>query len=467
MGFVREGDPDVFVSYASLDNQDGAPWVTNLVRDLRSQLGPRLGSKTVHIWRDYEGLDGNHPFTPKILESVRRSATLLIIMSEGYLASGWCARERNEFLNVARGRVAEGRVFIVHYRGTDRKARPREFADLLGYKFWTEDADAGGAKRPLGWPDFREPAYLRGILNLNDKLATKLEELKTQGPPTNPVCVFLARSTDDMLEREEELKSHLIQAGLTILPETWYPEGDEQVFRAAMQADLSRCSAFAQLLGQLPGRRLGGAGGRRLPAVQYETSRDVKKPIPVLQWRDPAENLAAITDTDHRVLVEGARASGFEEFKRAVVEDARRKPEPNFPQLPPGTVFVNADRDDLDLAQEISAWLCTQGVGSYLPILQGKPGEVRRNLKKNLKICDGLILVYGMAPPLWVQEQLRQRHKIRERAFSAQALYLAPPPEKTRVGEFPEIMMLDGRQGLTPEIMRRFVDRMNTATVER
>lgn len=463
MGFVREGDcPDVFVSYASLDNQDGAGWVANLVRDLGSLLGPSLGSKAVHIWWDYEGLDGNHPFTPKILEAVRHSATLLIVMSEGYLASDWCARERNEFLNVARDRVAEGRVFIVHCRDTDRRARPREFADLRGYTFWTKDPDAGGAKRPLGWPEFKEPAYLREVLNLNDKLAAKLKELKAQGPPANQVCVFLARSNDDVLEREEELKSHLIQAGLTVLPDIWYPEGDEQAFRTAMEADLPRCSAFAQLLGRLSGRRVGGC---RLPAIQYEIARDAKKPI--LQWRDPAENLAAITDADHRVLVEGARASGFEEFKRAVVEAARRKPEPTFSPPAPGTVFVNADRDDLGLAEEISAWLCMQGVGTYLPILQGKPAEVRRNLKKNLKICDGLILVYGMAPPIWVQEQLRQRHKIRERTFSAQALYLAPPPEKTKVGEFPEVMMLDGRQGLTPEIMRRFVDRLNSATVER
>jgi hypothetical protein len=341
--------------------------VTNLVRDLRSQLGPSLGSKAVQIWHDYEGLDGNHPFTPGILNTVRHSATLLVIMSEGYLASEWCARERNEFLNVARDRVAEGRVFILHCRDTDRKVRPREFADLLGYKFWTEDPDGGGAKRPLGWRNFKKPAYLRELLNLNDKLAPKLE-LKAQGPPANPVCVFLARSTDDLSDREEELKSHLIQAGLGILPETRYPdpEEDEAGFRSAMKADLGHCSGFVQLLSGTPGRKIGGAAGRRFPAIQYDIAREAKKPI--LQWRNREVSLAAIADAAHRALVEGARASGFEEFKRAVVEAARRKP-PSTRDPQPGTVFVNADRDDLGLAREISVLLGGQGFESYLPIL--------------------------------------------------------------------------------------------------
>jgi hypothetical protein len=61
-------------------------------------------------------------------------------------------------------------------------------------------------------------------------------------------------------------------------------------------------------------------------------------------------------------------------------------------------------------------------------------------LEENLKICDGLVLVYGMAPPIWVQGQLRQRLKVRERAFSAEALYLAPPPEKTELGALPKVI---------------------------
>ena len=52
--------------------------------------------------------------------------------------------------------------------------------------------------------------------------------------------------------------------GLGILPETWYPEVDEQRFRVAMEADLSRCSVFVQLLGRLTGRKMAFAASEIL-----------------------------------------------------------------------------------------------------------------------------------------------------------------------------------------------------------
>jgi hypothetical protein len=472
MGFVREGNyPDVFVSYAHVDDQGEAPWVSNLVRHLQDQLCQLLGNKAVQFWRDYDALDHNHPFPPKILEAVQRSATVLVVMSEGYLASEWCAQERNAFLNVSRSFVADGRFFIVHCRETDRKARPPEFGGLDGYKFWTEEPNARGAKRPLGWPDFKERDYWTAILNLSDELARELREIKARGeggPPGTRDCVFLARSTDDLEEREDELRSYLTQAGLGILPETWYPEEDTTAFRSAMEADLARCSVFVQLLSKVAGRRVGGAGGRRYPAIQHDTARDKKKPI--LQWRYPAEDPATVGDPDHLVLLEGARTCGFEEFKRAVVEAARRKPSPPPYTVPPGTVFVNAERDDFGVARELSTLLAKQGLDCFLPMLEGNPEKVRQDLEASLKACDGLVLVYGAADPFWVRDQLRQGRKIlsqREQALLAQALYLGPPPEKAELGAvLPEVIMLDGRQGLKPDIVHQFIKRLTPATVE-
>ena len=107
MGFVREGDPDIFVSYATLDDQDETRWVTNLVSRLENDLISRLGTREVKLWWDQVAIARNRPFPSQILDAVRRSATLLVVMSEGYLASDWCARERNTFLNIARDFVAD------------------------------------------------------------------------------------------------------------------------------------------------------------------------------------------------------------------------------------------------------------------------------------------------------------------------------------------------------------------------
>jgi hypothetical protein len=86
MAFVSDYEHDVFVSYAHLDNQGETAWVSTLIRHLDTDLRQRLGTKDLRIWID-ENLDGNRPLTPEIMRSIQRSATLLIVMSSGYLAS--------------------------------------------------------------------------------------------------------------------------------------------------------------------------------------------------------------------------------------------------------------------------------------------------------------------------------------------------------------------------------------------
>jgi hypothetical protein len=151
---------------------------------------------------------------------IQRSAILLVVMSPSYLASEWCSRERNGFLKFARDYVNEGRIFIVRCRDTDPKCIPPEFGELVGFKFWTEDPEAGGATRPLGVPDPKEHAYLSNVINLSDRLARTLKEINsTRKAGVRSVSdvvtenVFLARSTDDLETREEELIGRSMPAG--------------------------------------------------------------------------------------------------------------------------------------------------------------------------------------------------------------------------------------------------------------
>jgi TIR domain len=149
MGYVPDYDHDVFVSYAHLDDQGEPAWVTTLVRHLETELRQRLGTKDLSIWVDHN-LDGNRPLTPEIIQAIHRSATLIAMMSPSYVASEWCSRERNAFLGFARDCVADGRIFIVRCRDVDPFTIPPEFGDLIGFKFWTQDTDAGGVTPPWG-----------------------------------------------------------------------------------------------------------------------------------------------------------------------------------------------------------------------------------------------------------------------------------------------------------------------------
>ncbi|MBV8590985.1 MAG: toll/interleukin-1 receptor domain-containing protein [Acetobacteraceae bacterium] len=469
MAFVPGYDSDVFVSYAHIDNEGERAWVTTLVRSLDTEVRQRLGSKDLRIWMD-SALDGNRPITPEVMQAIRRSATLLVVMSPSYLRSEWCAKERNAFLAFARDCVTAGRIFIVRCRETEQQSIPPEFGDLKGFKFWTRDREFG-VTRPLGAGRRKEQAYYTGIDNLSDKLAQVLKDLRAaqqQGQaPAQPLAgkrVFLARSTDDLEEREEELEGYLTQAGLSVLPEIWYPEDDERAFRAAMQADLARCPVFVQLLGRTPGRKARFADGHRFPILQYEIAHAAGTPI--LQWRDLADDPALTTDLAHRALLERAQACGFEEFKRRVVETARRKPEMLKSRPANVAVFVNADRDDLAMAREVSELLAREGVESYWPIMEGAPEKIRQDLEENLKACDGLVLVYGGTERSWVRDQLRQGRKVlsrRDRPLAALAIYLGPPPQKKELAvALPQLVTLDGRSGITRQTVREFVEKLTT-----
>ena len=75
--------------------------------------------------------------TPELEEALKPSATLLIVLSPGYLASEWCQRERETFLQLTRQQVRAGsRIFVVEREQIQPNEKPEELRELLGYRFW-------------------------------------------------------------------------------------------------------------------------------------------------------------------------------------------------------------------------------------------------------------------------------------------------------------------------------------------
>lgn len=467
MTVLTDYDHDVFVSYAHLDDHDDQPWIRTFVHHLRLHSDSRLG-RPMRVWMD-DILCGNDPVTPKLIETVTRSATLLIVMSRAYLRSEWCAKERNAFLSVAKNRIGEGRVFVVEAWETDRNERPVELQDLKGFSFWIRDPQAGGASMTLGLIDARETRFQAKLGDLSAQLVARIMTFDHSPPgmpphmPMSGDTVFIARSTDDLDEREEELSDYLSQAGITRLPTKWYSQESESAFRTAMISDLKRASVYVQLLGKAHGRKPEFGGDRRFPALQAELARESGKPL--LLWRDLRDDPADVADPIHRAMLEDARACSFAEFKSAIVETARRKPPTHKPRAPGVTVFVNADRDDLEVARQVSDALSQRGIDCFWPLREGPPERVRQDLENNLRECDGLIIVYGSTEPSWVRDQLRQGRKIlsqRERDLAALAIFFGPPEQKQEIAvALPNLILLDGRHGLNATAFETFLQRVS------
>jgi hypothetical protein len=126
MSPARSDNYDIFISYAHVDDEplpgESSGWVTTLVAYLKILLARKLGRKEhFSLWMDHQ-LAGNVPVTPQILSALQKSATIVIILSPGYLASLWCRLEMNSFLQAVKQRVDTGsRVFVVENDRVDQR----------------------------------------------------------------------------------------------------------------------------------------------------------------------------------------------------------------------------------------------------------------------------------------------------------------------------------------------------------
>jgi len=364
---------DIFVSYARVDNEPlpGADkgWVTTLINGLTTSLAQNLGRADAYsLWMDFE-LRENEPIPPEIAKQLENSATLLLILSPGYLASSWCRWELDTFLTKV-GKDS-GRVFVVERH---KMELPEELTDLLGYKFWVTDNTGKPRTLAIPKPKYEEFEYYQKLDDLARELSDKLKSLKepperesavsTQEiapiPTDSHTTIFLAVVSDDLEERRDEVKRYLEQQSVRVLPEKAYSFANIQ---PVIDQDLNQCSLFVQLLSEKT--------GNSLPKFQYE--RAIAVDLPILQWRAKGLNLNEVHDQEHKVLLSQSTvmASSLVEFQEHVINQLNPKPKPAITiDKTEGShlVFINAaPNDDMPLANQIKDILMENGIGCVLP----------------------------------------------------------------------------------------------------
>lgn len=498
MAFVPGCEHDIFVSYAHVDDlpfpgtEKG--WVTTLVETLRVLLAQKLGRRDSYsLWMDHQ-LSRHEKLTPEILNNLKGSATLLVILSPGYLASEWCLREKDSFLESLAGSPLSGsRIFLIERDKVDYEERPEQFEDLLGYRFWVQEGE-GEPVQVLGVPradpsDSRQLRYFDELARVCANLADELKRLKqasagaeaasaagatagaTAGgaiePADDRTAVFLAEVTDDLDEEASALRRALEQAGYRVLPATWYPR-EPDAYRQAVDADLAGSELFVQLLSGLPGKKPPG-----MPEgyVRAQHQRAVAVGKPVLQWRSRTLDPATVEDAEFRVFLESetVMAVSMEEFKRTVVERAAAATEDEpEPEPVPGEalVFVDADAGDLELATAVGEALERRGLAFSLPMPSGSPAEVREDLEQNLLYSDALVVVWGGSSGRWVRNQLLLLRKVawkREWPLKAVVLLQGPPADKEPLGlGVPHLVTVDCSAGFDERALAPLFEALET-----
>ena len=127
------------------------------------------------------------------------------------------------------------------------------------------------------------------------------------------------------------------------------------------------------------------------------------------------------------------------------------------------TVFVNAMKDDQELAEWLAKALDGRNIDCNLPMWDypptATPKEVLGDLEKNLKTCDTMICVYGAANATWVRCQLMESKRVRAKGgFPLVGVFNGPPPPKLELNlRWKSLRTIDGLAELNEKILSDFV----------
>ena len=493
MAYVPGYENDIFVSYAHVDNIPlsgiSKGWVETFIDNLATKLAQKIGRTDLFKLWDDRLLAQNAPLTPEILDALKGSAILVLVLSPGYLKSPWCQREKNAFYDLLRSKNRRSNsVFVVQRDRVARESCPEEIRDLLGFRFWEERGKGKEpriAGEPVPLPD--DLLYWGELSDLAGKLSHALEQLRGSAPiepssglvpprdpseaPAKRPKVFLAEVSDDLYKARKKLLGALEQAGAEVFPKSPYPLTTVE-YEQALGRDLGGCSLFVQLLSDLPGRELHGST-KTIVTAQLELAKSLNKTI--LQWRDRELDLNEVEEDSQRQILEGASvmAISLEELQYEVLHKAFPKPARESHTLVPTTgdalVFVQSDAIDQALVKEICEVLEREQIGWVIPSETGSPERVRHEFEDLLLGCDALMLIYGQSPGGWVRQQLMNCRKLqhkRETPLRALAVLEGPPPaNKGELGiSLPSLRKLICHQGLDASRLIEFIEAVRTAS---
>jgi hypothetical protein len=470
------GALDVFISYAHADDDVPAVarvgWVTALVGELRKILRRKLGGNGAAIWMDHQ-LAAHENVSVELLDKLRRSRVLLLVMSPGYQRSPWTQRELANFLLGAGAAHDKRAVFVVEIEPIDRETWPRALRDLelTPVRFWDRGSE-DGVPALLGYPvppsDGASP-YWTTLNELAHRIAACLAA--KPAPRDAGRLVLVAETTDDLDEQREAVTALLRQHRFEPVPVRGYPRDTEAAYLDALRADLRQASLFVQLLGRYEGKRLPD-GITFAVAIQAREALAAsgERGLRLMQWRDPACDLAQVASAGHRELLSGphVRALGFEQFRLDVLRElsapggpAAAAPAPTAAGGP--SIFVEADAVDGDLAAAVCDSLRALDVAPVLSPPAEGPGAFARALpqrREAIRRCRGVLFVYGRAKLSWLSAAFS--YVGQAMGLGGDAIWgavLDGPPD--RDGKLPfrnkHLVTLDCREGFDPAKLTAFL----------
>ena len=176
MTFVSGFANDLFISYASVDDQPDAQekrWVSQFRHGINMALRQRLGSD-ISMYMDRTDLRPNEMLDEQ-LKNVRQSAIFVAICSPSYVAREWTLGELKAFCAAIKGSEALSRVAFIELLPFETDRLPTELRTLTRLRFYNE---TNGVAIPLT-PALTPELYYRKMHELAHGLSVMLRKLQT------------------------------------------------------------------------------------------------------------------------------------------------------------------------------------------------------------------------------------------------------------------------------------------------
>ena len=468
MAFVSNFKADIFISYKHSDNQTS--WISEFHRRLHIRLTELLGQEAV-IWRDKK-LGGADAFSDEILEQLRSTALFLPVVTPGYTLSEWCQKELTEFQNAAAktgGLRVGNKLRLVKAVKTPMDCdEHRKFqGDSLGYEFYERHNDSA---------DFRE--YHPEMAAFKDKLDSMAQEIsrilramrsQKRQEERSSLSVYVAETTGDLKSQRERIVDELKGQGYRVLPETELPDDDEGCEQACKEA-MEQGSLSIHLL---------GPKYKTAANLQYQVA--AARGIARVVWlstdaKSATGNQAKFLETlmgESQDSPEFLENRTIEELKEVVLDKLKAKPAEAAAEVGEQNlvrVYLMCDREDHPLlsaepntALQLRDYLFDkEGFEVKLPATaQTSAPEVRKDNREKLMQCDAVLLYWGNASELWVDEKLRELAQAvgwRRARFASKGIFATDPRNPVKQGfKTREATVIQNFQSFSADVLESFL----------
>ncbi len=452
---------DLFVSYAHADNfdsLDGTKDITRLYNSLRAVLRQRLGTREEELSVFFDSQNRANDQLGDMLDAASNSALLLIVGSPSWAGSDFCPQELAAF-HGSRGDLRN--IFVAeHLPLLPGDTYPAPITDHVRFRFHRAVSEESSTRIPMT-PEDDSRLYRDRIYSLAEQIVERLVQLRETGVtkasapavaasastpsrvmvasgnidlPKGAKRALIAEPTDDLEDEVAQVRAHLEQYDIHVLPVASSYDGMDQ-FLNEYNAALGQASMMIQLVGPHVGRK---PPAMPTGKARHQYDAAIAAGVPVMQWRNPELQLDPVPD-DHRELLETEHVicSTLSEFKARLVDALQPEPEPEPAQvaLEAGQfLFVDADDRDREAIDRVLDELEDTGLLCMGPEPESTDAKARlADLEQNFTSCDALILLHGNAPSTWVKSQLVLFTKLsakRNEKLKLMAICKGPPGPK-------------------------------------